>query len=454
MALKEIKNWQNVVVRPFDKGVGFFLLEEEDYINRIGVHLNDRTVYSIVDNLDNLVSDIINVITNWTISFKDEIGMTKKIREWVIPCVDLNRPGNMYLNPKAHKPPLYPGRMITTGCGSYIENLSALTAYELKKANLEYRIIDTPHFLRKIDSLNASTILLGKDVIHVAIDISNMFTNIPREMGIRQCTKHLAERSSCDRLFSTECIIKALEITLNYNVAAFNGITYRQERGAAMGPKNSFEYADCAMDEIDMLVNSNIVEHGPQHRPAFWGRLRDDIYMAWVGTVEKLLEFMAWLNSIHKDLVFTYDYSKDGVEFLDTFVYAVGDVVQTKLYSKTSDTHCYLIPTSCHKSHVLKNIPYGVARRVRQNNSEDTYFLEQKEVFTQYLLDRGYHSSLIENAFNKFSDLANRKDLYSLKEKNDKTTCLIPMVMARIQHFPTWAVLFTDISTFLIWTQL
>ena len=158
--------------------------------------------------------------------------------------------------------------------------------------------------------------------------------------------------------------------------------------------------------------------------------------MAWVGTVEQLLEFMAWLNSIHKDLVFTYDYSKDGVEFLDTFVYAVGDVVQTKLYSKASDTHCYLTPTSCHKSHVLKNIPYGVARRVRQNNSEDTNFLEQKEVFTQYLLDRWYHSSLIENAFNKFSDLANRKDLYSLKEKNDKTTCLIPMVMDQNPALP------------------
>ena len=37
-------------------------------------------------------------------------------------------------------------------------------------------------------------------------------------------------------------------------------------------------------------MNSNIVEHGPQHRPAFWGRLRDDIYMAWVSTaVEQLL---------------------------------------------------------------------------------------------------------------------------------------------------------------------
>ena len=68
----------------------------------------------------------------------------------------------------------------------------------------------------------------------VAIDISNMFTNIPREMGIRQCTEHLAERSIVvvDCLVqSVYCITKALEIALDYNVAAFNSITYRQERG-------------------------------------------------------------------------------------------------------------------------------------------------------------------------------------------------------------------------------
>ena len=197
-----------------------------------------------------------------------------------------------------------------------------------------------------------------------------------------------------------------------------------------MGPKNSCEYADCAMDEIDMLVNSESVDHGPPCRPAFWGRLRDDIYMAWTGSVEQLLEFMEWLNSIHPDLVFTYDYSKDGVEFLDTFVYTVGDVIHTKLYSKPSDTHCYLIPTSCHRSHVLKNIPFGVARRVRQNNSEDVHFLEQREVSTQHLLDRGYHPDLIDSAFDKFCDLADRKNLYALKDKNDKSTStMIPMVM-------------------------
>ena len=36
-ALKEVKRWKDVVIRTFDKGVGFFLLGEDDYLQRIGV---------------------------------------------------------------------------------------------------------------------------------------------------------------------------------------------------------------------------------------------------------------------------------------------------------------------------------------------------------------------------------------------------------------------------------
>ena len=54
------------------------------------------------------------------------------------------------------------------------------------------------------------------------------------------------ERSSYDQLLSTKCIISTLEIALDYNIASFNRLTYRQELVAAMGPKNSSEYADCA----------------------------------------------------------------------------------------------------------------------------------------------------------------------------------------------------------------
>ena len=78
--------------------------------------------------------------------------MTKKITKWATPDVESQNLGNIYLNLKAHKPPAYPGRLITRGCNSYIENLSALTAHELKKVDLEYRIMDIPHFLRNYEN--------------------------------------------------------------------------------------------------------------------------------------------------------------------------------------------------------------------------------------------------------------------------------------------------------------
>lgn len=423
--------WENIIIRPFDKGDGFFVLYEDDYLHRINVHLEDKSVYEVVDEPDKLVDSLIDKITDWTIEFKDEIGMTSKVKIWVIPNKDNNNPGNMYLNLKAHKPPLYPGRMITTGCSSFIENLSALTAYELKKSTLEYRIVDTPHFLRKIDEFNLSQKLLGKNIIHVGIDVSNMFTNIPRDIGETQCKKHLNKRSDNDKiLFSTDCIMKGLQITLDYNISTFNGITYRQVRGAAMGPKNSCEYADNTMDYIDQLVHNKDGVLGPNIIPEFWGRLRDDVYMCWSGTEEELKIFMNWLNNIHPNLTFTYTYSSEGVEFLDLFVYSVDNFIHTKLFSKASDTHCYLIPTSCHKSHVLKNIPYSVARRVRQNNSEDSNFCEQSDIFKEYLKTRGYSSNICDDAFQKFSDINMREDLYSVKDhKKSSSSSALPLVM-------------------------
>ena len=435
-ALKEIKSWKDIIIRPFDKGVGFFIMYEEEYLRRINVHLGNREVYDVVDKPSELISELICKIKSWTEKYSNETGMSKKIIKWVIPDEETNNPGNIYLNLKAHKPPDYPGRLITTGCGSFIENLSALTAYELKKSKLDYRIVDTPHVLRKLDDFNNSQMLLGKDnIILVSVDIVDMFTNIPRDMGIEQCTKHLDERSDQDKLFSTECVIKALEITLDYNIATFNGTTYRQRKGAAMGPKNGCEYGDNSMDKVDQVVNNPESPPNPTKiRPDFWGRLRDDILMIWTGTIEELMIFMAWLNSIWPSLKFTYKYSTEGVEFLNLFVYVVDGIIHTKLFSKKSDTHCYLIPTSCHKEHVIKNIPFGVARRLRENNSEDTNFVEQQKEYTDHLLKRGYSTEIINKAFNKFSDISKRNELYAIKDKsNIKSGGALPLV---IDHNP------------------
>ena len=95
--------------------------------------------------------------------------MVAKIVDAVTPVISKNKPGDLYLNIKAHKLFPHPGRLVTTGCGSYIENISALTAFELKKVDVSYVIVDKQHFLRKIYQLNASGVLSGRAVVHRSV---------------------------------------------------------------------------------------------------------------------------------------------------------------------------------------------------------------------------------------------------------------------------------------------
>ena len=146
---------------------------------------------------------------------------------------------------------------------------------------------------------------------------------------------------------------------------------------------------------------------------------------------------MTWLNGICQGLKLTYTHSPEGVELLDHFVYVADNFIHTKLFSKKSDTHCYLIPSSCHKDHVVKNIPFRVARRVRQNNSEGTIFEEQNVLYSSHLSRRGYNSEIINIAFNKLSDITKRKDLYRVKpDAKNKGKGVTPLVMDNNHAMP------------------
>ena len=119
-ALKELRNLykdKDIVIRPFDKGVGFFLMKKEEYIERTLQALSDQETYEIVDKTT-AAEKTITEVKQWTTQYKKEKGMTEKIVKWVTPEIDEQNPGNIYLNLKAHKPPTYPGRLITTGCNS------------------------------------------------------------------------------------------------------------------------------------------------------------------------------------------------------------------------------------------------------------------------------------------------------------------------------------------------
>ena len=270
--LNAMKDWKNKVIRPADKGSKFFILDREDYIKRVEEHLHDTSTFEKIENKELAIREVLDAIRQWIIKYLEEPGMTSNIQDFINPGESC-KPGNNYVNPKAHKPEKnYPGRCISTGCASYIKNLSALTSIELKKVPQPYCIKDTNDLLRQIEEINQKNILDDKEVQHVTFDVEAMFPSIHKSLGLPQCEIHLDKRP--EKLFSTECILEAIELTLDHNLTEFNGSMYRQKKGTAMGPKISCAYADTATTKMDLLVN----EEGWDKiaKPLLWARVRDE----------------------------------------------------------------------------------------------------------------------------------------------------------------------------------
>ena len=83
-------------------------------------------------------------------------------------------------------------------------------------------------------------------------------------------------------------------------------------------------------------------------KPDLWLRYIDDIFMVWMAGEEQLCEFLDWINRLHDTINFTWNWSRDRVNFLDMQVINNDVVIETDLYVKPIDKHQYLYPTSCH----------------------------------------------------------------------------------------------------------
>ena len=102
-----------------------------------------------------------------------------------------------------------------------------------------------------------------------------MFPSIPKSLGLEECRKRLNKRTN--PLFSTECILQAIEITLDYNITVFNGVMYIQRKGTAMGPHHACAYADSALNALYELIHSDT--NGLEISLLLWAIYRDDIYL-------------------------------------------------------------------------------------------------------------------------------------------------------------------------------
>ena len=168
-----------------------------------------------------------------------------------------------------------------------------------------------------------------------------------------------------------------------------------------MGPRNACSYADLAMGHIDHLANTGGCIH-----PTFWWRYRDDVISIWLHGQDKLTEFTDYINSLYPTIKFELVVSQDQLNVLDLTMHLDNGFIETDVYSKPTDSHLYLAPSSAHPSHCKNAIPFNVALRLKRNCSSPLFYERRKTEYASYLVQQGYSDKLVQKQFDKVNCLS------------------------------------------------
>ena len=131
-----------------------------------------------------------------------------------------------------------------------------------------------------------------------------------------------------------------------------------------------------------------------QFKPYLWWRYIDDIFFLWQLGEEKLKSFIDNINKMHPTIKFTADWSKISINFLDVTV-SIAGVIETDLYVKPTDSHQYLLSSSCHPFYCKKGIPYSQALRLNRFCSKNELFDKRCNGLEKYLLERDYSEKMV-----------------------------------------------------------
>ena len=178
-ALKTIQNDELRSYRLQDKGSRFVVLDNQDYVEKIDYQLGRSSFEELDHDPSKFFSEKVNLwIQKWT----ENKVLDKSWSKFIEPSVVA--PGKMYGLIKTHKVD-NPVRVITSGCGTAVENLLIFVEKCLfpEVLKIETRVQNTSETLNFIDFLNDSNILTENCML-VSFDIVNMFPSTDNESGL------------------------------------------------------------------------------------------------------------------------------------------------------------------------------------------------------------------------------------------------------------------------------
>lgn len=385
-SLTTLRNDPSIIIKPADKGSTTVLMNREDYILEASSQLEKTQYYT----------ELPSPIFTATVPRLNEIltrmlhngSITQKQYDFLQASTQ-DRPRRFYTLPKIHKsswfkPNIPHGRPIVSDSSSESIRIAQFIDSFLRPLGSSHKayIKDTYDFVNNIRGCS-----VPPGAFLVTGDVSSLYTNM-RHDRIMRVTREALSRTSCPGR-DDESLLELLDLTLRSNDFQFNGRTFLQTCGTAMGKPYAPSLANIYLQELDDKMVAYTLHI------LLYFRFIDDIFFVWTGTEQQLINFNKYINSLIEGIEIKLTWSTTSINFLDTTIYKSNvdtplSTLMTKVYFKETDNHLLLHPDSFHPRHTRMGVLKSQFIRFKRISSSRTDYDEASSILMKALGQRKY----------------------------------------------------------------
>ena len=356
LALHQLQKNDRIIIKPADKGSVIVIQDRDQYIREATRQLDMPQYYTKLDSpiYETTAQEIDQILDKIT-----RLGYISGTQKKYLQGRRPPKARHIYFLPKIHKDPsswpipfdIPAGRPIVSDCDSETYQISEyLDSFlnPLSSSHPSY-VKDTYDFIEKVRAAQ-----VGPNDFIFSMDVDSLYTNIeagPGLTAVKNCFSRYPDTTRPDTF-----ILELLRLALVRNDFEFNGQTYLQIKGVAMGKKFAPALADIYMAEWEKTA----LENCPL-KPSSYFRYLDDIWGIWPYSKEQFEDFVRILNNECPSISLKHVLDLNTMDFLDTTTFkgdgfASTGTLDTKVFFKKTDTHALLHKTSFHPRHTFPGL--------------------------------------------------------------------------------------------------
>ena len=105
----------------------------------------------------------------------------------------------------------------------------------------------------------------------------------------------------------------------------------------------------------------------------------------------------------------------DRLEFLDLKLKTVNGKISVDVLTKPTNSFTYVSSSTCYPNRNIKNVPNGIAVRLRRICDSDEKYDERSEGYQKYLIARDYQPGSLERQFEEVKKLSRSETRRTIK---------------------------------------